>query len=215
MVALAGAAIVGCRSRSPKVPTRAAAKSSTTALGPDLAAEILDTEDGEIRIDANDPQRGPRDATCVIVVFSDFQCPFCRDVAVTLDQLRKDLPKKVRIVFKHRPLPSHSNSRMAAVASQVVFLEGGSEAFWHFHDRCFAHPHDIDVSRLTAWAHEEGVKAEAIVDRGPEAERIVGQHIALADRLGVHGTPRLYINSRRVAGSVPYEQLRDWVDDEV
>ncbi|MGZ3417909.1 MAG: DsbA family protein [Polyangiales bacterium] len=215
LVAVAAAAIVGCRTRSPRVPTRAAAKSSTTALGPDLQSEILDTEDGEIRIDSNDPQRGPRDATCVVVVFSDFQCPFCRDVAGALDQLRKDLPKQTRVVFKHRPLPTHPKSRAAAVASQVVFLESGSEAFWRFHDRCFAHPHDIDVNRLTAWAQDEGVKADAIVGRGPDAERIVGQHIALADRLGVHGTPRLYINSRRVAGAVPYEQIRDWVDDEV
>jgi protein-disulfide isomerase len=195
------------------VPTRAAPSSSTTALGRDLQAELLDTEDGTIRIDASDPQRGPRDAHAVLVVFSDFQCPFCHDMAEVLDRLRKDLPKQVRVVFKHLPIPSHVQSRTAAVASQVVFLEAGSDAFWRFHDRCFAHPHDLEPDTLSKWARDEGVKAESIATRGPEADQIVAQDIALAEHLGIRGTPRLYINARRVGGAYPYEQIRDWVDD--
>lgn len=201
-------ASVGCHGKPARVPTRAAAKNTA---GPE--AEWLDTDDGPIVIDANDPQRGPRDAYCVVVVFSDFQCPFCRDAANVLDQLRRELPNRVRVVFKHLPIPTHPRSRAAAVASQVVFLEAGSESFWRFHDRCFAHPHDIDVDRLTAWANDEGVRADAITARGPEADRIVTRDITLAEHLGIVGTPRMYINSRRVNGFYPYEQMREWVDE--
>lgn len=202
-----------CRTRTPSIPTRAAPTTSSPALGKDLQGELLDTEDGVIPIDANDPQRGPRDAFAVLVVFSDFQCPFCRDMAGVLERLRNELPKKVRVVFKHLPIPSHPNARTAAVAAQVVFLEAGSDAFWRFHDRCFAHPHDLDSSRLATWARDEGVKAEAIASRGPEADTIVSQHMALAERMGIRGTPRLYINQRRVNGFYPYEQIREWVDE--
>ena len=59
------------------------------------------------------------------------------------------------------------------------------------------------------------MKAGAIVARGPEAETIVKQHLALAERMGIRGTPRLYINARRVGGAYPYEQIREWVDDEI
>ncbi len=206
---------LACRTKSPRVPTRAAPKSSTAALGPTDEGEILDTEDGELFISASDPSQGPKDAHCVIVVFSDFQCPFCRDAATVLNQIRKDVPKRTRVIFKHLPIPQHNKARLAAVASQVVYLEAGSDAFWRFHDRCFAHPHDIDVGRVTAWAADEGVKAEAIAVRGPEAEKVVAQHIALAERLGVRGTPRMYINARRVNGAYPYEQIREWVNEEL
>lgn len=208
-------AALGCRTKTPRVPTRAAPRSSTEALGPDMQAELLDTEDGTITIDANDPQQGPRDAHCVIVVFSDFQCPFCRDMADVLTRIRKEQPSKVRLVFKHLPIPAHPKARAAAVASQVVFLEAGSDAFWRFHDRCFKNPHDLDTGVLTAWARDEGVKAEAIVARGPDAEMIVGKHMSLAERLGIRGTPRSYINARRVNGAYPYEQVADWVRDEI
>lgn len=215
--ALAAAALtpLGCKTRSPRVPTRPVPQSSTGALGPDLQAELLDTQDGSIVIDANDPQRGPRDAHVVLVVFSDFQCPFCRDMAFALERVRKEQPKRSRVVFKHLPIPAHTKAREAAIAAQVVFLEAGSEAFWRFHDRCFAHPHDLDTPTLTAWARDEGVKAESIAKRGADAEKVVSQHMALAERLNIRGTPRLYINSRPVSGAYPYEQIREWVEEEL
>jgi len=206
---------LGCKTRGPRVPTRPAPRSSTGALGPDLQAELLDTQDGIIGIDANDPQRGPREAHVVLVVFSDFQCPFCRDMALVLDRVRKDFPKRSRVVFKHLPIPAHPLARDAAIAAQVVFLEAGSESFWRFHDRCFAHPHDLDTATLTAWARDEGVKAEAITRRGAEAEKIVAQHVALGERLNIRGTPRLYINSKQVSGAYPYDQIREWIDEEL
>jgi protein-disulfide isomerase len=215
--ALASAVLVAaCKStKGPRSPTRPAPGSSSNALGKDMQAELLDTEDGTISIDLNDPQRGPREAPVVLVIFSDFECPFCRDMAHVLDRVRKELPTRTRLVFKHLPIPAHQKARAAAVAAQVVFLEAGSEAFWRFHDRCFAHPHDLESDRLAAWARDEGVKAEAISTRGPEAEKIVSQHIALAERLKVSGTPKLFINHRRVDGAYPYEQIREWIDEQL
>jgi protein-disulfide isomerase len=202
---LAGLApLLGCARKAPRVPTRASPE-----------GELLETEDGLLSIAPDDPQQGPKTAHCVVVVFSDFQCPFCREVAEALGRLRSERPRDVRVVFKHLPIPSHPKARAAAVASQVVFLEAGSDAFWRFHDRCFSNPHELETPTLTAWARDEGVRADAIVERGPHAEKIVGQHVDLAERLGIRGTPRLYINARRVPGAYPYEQLREWVDGEL
>jgi protein-disulfide isomerase len=218
LITVAGAAggslfVAGCAHKTPRVPTHPAA--SQKGLPPDPDAEILDTDDGPIPIDRLDPQQGPRDAHCVLVVFSDFQCPFCKDMADVLARLRRDLPKQTRLVFKHLPTPMHYHARAASVAAQVVFLEAGTDAFWRFHDRAFAHQHEIDESVLAAWAREEGVPAEAITARGVEAEKRVGEDISLAERLGIHGTPHLYVNTRTIAGAYPYEQVRDWVNDEI
>lgn len=203
-VAVSAVTLASCRSKAPRAPTRSSG-----------SGDILDTDDGALVIDPTDPQRGPRDAHAVLVVFSDFECPFCRDMAIVLERVHKELPKKTRLVFKHLPIPQHPKARQAAIAAQVVFLEAGSDAFWRFHDRCFAHPHDLEVDRLNAWALDEGVKADAMTKRGPDAERIVNQHVAQAERLNIRGTPRLYINRRPVGGAFPYEQIREWVDEEL
>jgi protein-disulfide isomerase len=205
----------GCGQKVAKIPTRPAPHSSA-ALGPDLEGEILDTEDGAIVIDKLDPQQGPREAHCVVVVFSDFQCPFCRDSADILARIRKDMPTSLRLVFKHAPMSAmHAQARNAALASQVVFLEAGTDAFWRFHDRAFAHQREIDELVLAGWARDEGVRAEAIVARSPEAEKRIAEDIALAERLSIHGTPHFYVNARSVAGAYPYDQMKDWVSDEL
>ncbi|MBI2394585.1 MAG: DsbA family protein [Deltaproteobacteria bacterium] len=209
------ALLSACRTKNPRVPTRPAPSSSSGALGSGAAGELLDTEDGTLPIDTHDPQRGPRTAHAVLVVFSDFQCPFCRDMANALERLHKERAGRVRVVFKHLPSPSHASARAAAIAAQAVFLEAGSDAFWRFHDRCFAHPRDLDSAHLAAWARDQGVQPAALAARAPEAEVVVKQHMALAARMGIRGTPRLYINARRVAGAYPYEQILEWVDDEL
>ena len=205
---LAGGALLAlgsaCR-RPPRVPTR--------ALPGTREAEELDTEDGPLPIDIDDPQAGPKSATCVLVVFGDFQCPFCRDAAAIVARLRKELPDRTRLVWKHLPIPAHKDARLAAVASQVVFLEAGSTAFFRYHDRCFENAHALSASHLGRWAAAEGVSAQAITSRAPEAKLRVEADIALGIRLGVTGTPRQYVNARRVQGAYPYEQMRAWVDE--
>ncbi len=196
----------GCH-RTPVVPTR--------VIAGGRRREELDTQDGVVPIDADDPQQGPATAVCVLVVFSDFQCPFCREAALILERLRKEFPDKTRLVFKHLPIPAHKDAQLAAVAAQVVWLEGGSEAFWRYHDLCFDHPHELSSKNLLAWAAEVGVQPASIEKRAPEAQLRVEEDLALASRLEIGGTPRQYVNRRRVQGAYPYEQMRAWVDEEV
>jgi protein-disulfide isomerase len=59
------------------------------------------------------PVRGPADALVTIVIFSEFQCPFCSRVRPTLDQIGERYGRDVRFVFKHNPLPFHDNAMPA------------------------------------------------------------------------------------------------------
>ena len=71
---------------------------------------------------------GNRNAPVTIVVFSDFQCPFCSRVEPTVDQIKATYGKdKVRIVWKNSPLPFHPNAKPAAEAAQGVFALAGNE----------------------------------------------------------------------------------------
>ncbi len=207
-LALLGAPVVGCGAHGPaKPPTSPAA-----GFPAKDDRESLSTPEGDVWIDALDPQLGPKSARCVIVVFSDFQCPFCRDAALVVRRLHKERPEAIRVVFKHLPTQLHRSAQAAAIAAQIVFLEAGSQAFWRFHDRLFAEQEQIDDEHLADWAAAEGVSADAIVARAPSAERRVRDDVELASRLGIHGTPHLYVNDRVVEGAYPYEAMKEWVD---
>ena len=68
-------------------------------------------------VTAADPAWGSKTALVTVVVFSDFQCPFCARVEPTLAQVRESYgPDKVRIVWKNEPLPFHDNAAPAAEA---------------------------------------------------------------------------------------------------
>jgi protein-disulfide isomerase len=73
-------------------------------------------------------------ALVTVVEFSDFQCPFCKRVTGTIDQIKKQYGAKVRVVFKHNPLPFHKD---APYASQAAIAAGNQGKFWEMHDKLF------------------------------------------------------------------------------
>src|SRR5215470_17437359 len=84
-------------------------------------------KDSPIPVTSDDPVWGNRDAPVTVVIFSDFQCPFCSRVEPTVDQVKTTYgPDKVRIVWKNQPLPFHEKAKPAAEAAQTVFALKGS-----------------------------------------------------------------------------------------
>ncbi|MBI4115227.1 MAG: thioredoxin domain-containing protein, partial [Candidatus Omnitrophica bacterium] len=63
------------------------------------------------------PSKGPENAPITIAEFSDFHCPFCKKVEPTIDQLMKNYPDKVRVVWRHYPLPFHTGADRTHEAS--------------------------------------------------------------------------------------------------
>src|SRR5664279_3698719 len=162
-----------------------------------------------------DPSWGYPLAPVTIVEFSDFQCPFCGRVGRTLDELRRMYgPEQVRFVWKHYPLPFHSNARPAAEAATTVFRLGGAEAFWKFHDLIFAHQRALDAGSFRTWAEQSGVAGSAFeaafAARAYAAK--VDDDIALADRLGIRGTPVFRINGVPVMGAQPIGQFVEIIE---
>ena len=129
MVFGVGAIVLIMRARKAKPPV-------TTAAWSDL--------DSPVPISSDDPMRGSRTAPITIVVFSDFQCPFCSRLGPTLDSVRTKYGADVRVVWKNDPLPFHTNAKPAAEAARGVFLLGGDAAFWRFHDEAFKNQSSLD-----------------------------------------------------------------------
>jgi protein-disulfide isomerase len=158
--------------------------------------------------------KGSSKAQVTIVEFSDFQCPFCSRVLPTLDKLIKDYPDKIRVFFKHNPLPFHSDAPLAAQAAVAAEAQG---KFWQMHDILFKNQQNIKRPDLEKYAKEIGLNVEKFkkdID-SPATKKRVDDDTELGKKLGVQGTPNFFINGRPLRGAVPYEQFKTVVDDEL
>jgi len=164
----------------------------------------------------------PKSARLQLVVFSDFQCNFCREEARSLrENLPKAYPGQFRLVFRDYPLEQiHPWARQAAVAGRCA-LRQGNELFWKYHDWVFEKQQEIRLENFrpkvmewlkTAGGDETGFTA--CLD-SPEPAAEIAASIAEARQLRIQSTPTLFVNGRALAGSIPWPQLKAILDLEL
>lgn len=162
------------------------------------------------------PVMGEKDAPVTIVEFSDFQCPYCAKAAETVDQIKKDYGKKVKVVFKQFPLPFHSQAKQAASAALCAW-EQKPEYFWKMHDELFDDQSKLGKEDLTNTAKKIGVneqKFTACLESGKYAD-MVNQDIEQGKELGVKSTPTFFVNGKLLQGAQPYEAFKEVIDEEL
>jgi protein-disulfide isomerase len=93
------------------------AKGKKNAAAPARKAPPEDNKVYNVKINSNDAIKGNPNAPITIAEFSDFQCPFCSRVNPTIKKIFETYGNKVRVVFKHNPLPFHKDAPLASEAS--------------------------------------------------------------------------------------------------
>jgi protein-disulfide isomerase len=162
----------------------------------------------------DDPARGAEAAKVTLVVFSDFQCPFCARVDPTMKQVEQTWPGAVRIVWKHRPLSFHPQAMPASEAAEAAREQG---AFWKMHDKLFANQRELAPEKFETWAKEAGLdvaRFRKALETGPGRARIA-EDMQLASQVGAQGTPTIFVNCRKVVGALPFDAFKPIVDDEM
>ena len=157
------------------------------------------------------PSRGDANAPVTVVVFSDFQCPFCSRAEATVRDLEAAYPGKIRFVFKNQPLPFHQNARPAAKAALAAGEQG---KFWEYHDALFKHQGELDRASLERYAEDLGLdlrRFRAALDDS-RLDIAIEADITEAHRLDVRGTPAFFINGRGLQGAQPLAAFRAKVD---
>ena len=166
-------------------------------------------------IGPQDPSLGPARAPVTIVEFADFECPFCKRLWRTLQRVRETYGDRVRIVWKDFPLTRvHPAAFQAAVAARCAFEQG---RFWEYHDRLFEGQRALGVAALKVYAQDAGLNVDryaACVDSN-RYETAVQDSMAAARRLGLTGTPTIFINGLMIKGAKPYEVYAAAIDDEL
>jgi protein-disulfide isomerase len=137
---------------------------------------------------------GPENAKLTIVEFSDLQCPYCSQSAPILDSLARTYPKDVKVVFKNFPLSFHEKSRAAAAAAIAAGKQG---KFFEFRYRVAPHYRNLGDSLYLAVAKEIGLDVPRFKNEmalTPEVNKILDEDIELGRKVGVEGTPTIFVN---------------------
>lgn len=170
-----------------------------------------------VPVAADDPQRGEKDALVTIVQFSEYQCPFCKRVQSTLEELRRLYGKDLRLVWKDNPLPFHPRAMPAALLARQVYKTRGNEAFWKLHDALFESQPKLEESDLEEIAKARGLAwkplSQALTNDKLKAR--ISESMELASDFMARGTPHFFINGRRLSGAQPLESFQKVVDEEL
>ncbi len=160
------------------------------------------------------PYKGPEQAKITLIEFSDFQCPFCGRVTPTLDQVRKEYPDDVKIVFKHLPLRIHPNAPKAHAAAEAAHRQG---KFWEMHDKIFANQRELTEVKFIEYADSLGLDVDRFKKdlASADIKKRVDADAAEAASLGVTGTPGFFINGKFVSGAKPFSEFKRIIDEQL
>ena len=109
------------------------------------------------------PRVGAEAAPVQVVVFSDFECPYCRRAAPVLRRVAAAFPNDVSLIWRHFPLGIHPSAPRAAEAAQCAEDQG---RFWEFHDALFSQSASLAVVSMAAVARTLGLDAERFEEIG-------------------------------------------------
>ncbi len=194
-----------------------------------LQANVYDINNNPFKHDLDrlktdlSPNIGTPGAPVVLVEFSDFQCPYCKEEATMLRQnLLSAYPKQVRLYFKTFPLESlHPWAKAAAIASHCVYRQK-ADLFWEYHDWIFAHQAEITPENLKdkimEWAKGQKELDALQLTSCMDSQATVGdveKTLAEGRALEINGTPTLFVNGRRIPNTIDWNNLRTIIDNEI
>lgn len=169
------------------------------------------------RIDVSadgDPSIGPADAKVTIIQFAEYQCPYCGKAQESLDQVEKNFPGKVRIVFRDYPLDFHPRAIPAAIAANCADKQG---KYWEVHNILMADQQSLEEADLTAAATKVKLDLGAWNEcrKDPAVEAEIKKDFEDGQKAGVTGTPAFFINGVFINGAQPYEKFRSIIEAEL
>ncbi len=142
---------------------------------------------------------GTKNASRTLVLFTDFECPYCKKLDARLRDLTQKHPE-MRVVLRNHPLPMHPHARLAAKAALAADAQGRLAQYSAI---LFENQTALERDALIAYAARAGMDGERFVRDldAPETERRLAEDEALATKLDVRGTPTSFVDGRRVVGA--------------
>jgi len=186
---------------------------AATSKGIDLLKEaekvakgkFVNSLKGTLEQDSSDPFLGNPDADVTVVMFSDYNCGYCKKSHPTL-QAALDADSKLRIVIKEFPILGPM-SQMAAVASVAVYRLA-PQHFGLFQDKMFSTRLSSQQDILSI-VESLGIDSDAFLQELPKpyyAQKL-GENLSLGEKLQINGTPAFVVNGEVYSGALSPEEL--------
>jgi protein-disulfide isomerase len=170
----------------------------------DMTTDPFAANRAKVHMEGN-PSKGPADAKVMLVEFSDFECPHCRELYEALKAVETQYPQ-VRVVYKDYPLTTiHPWAQTAAIGGRCAY-EQSPTAFWKIHDAIFDNQDVLSAEnvwdKLVGFAKDAGLDGDTFKAclSSPDAEKAVNANHADGVALDVNSTPTVFLNGRPLVG---------------
>src|SRR5829696_6468696 len=158
-------------------------------------------------LSAEDHVEGPDRAELELVMYGDFQCPYCTAAYPIVQRVRDQLGARLIFAFRHFPLREiHPAAQRASEAAEAAAAQG---AFWEMHDRLYESRGALDREDLIGYARELGLDDGRVAEEldsevhRPRVQRDLDSGLAS----GITGTPGFFVGGRLHRGSFDASSL--------
>ena len=164
-----------------------------------------DKHNATLSTEPDDPWRGNRDASVVVVKFSDFPCPYCKKLSTELGVLYHHYGDRVLFVEKNYPMnpkcnPGVKNTlhREACDAQKAGACAHLLGHYWDYYELVYKNNHQLSPNNLVRFAVEVGMDRAAFAAcfKGPDGLSAVFKDAEHGASLDLHGVPRLFIDGK-------------------
>jgi cyclophilin family peptidyl-prolyl cis-trans isomerase/protein-disulfide isomerase len=213
---------------TPEVENEIVVEQPTDGFAPNMAGEITECSLKSLipeipaaqippvpAVSEEDWILGSMDAETSIIVYSDFQCPYCAVAAPQLEQFQADNADKVNLVFRHLPLIGIHPIAMSA--HQAAEAAGAQGKFFEMHNVLFENQQKWSTEIASAedflpYALElaEGLgldldQFETDYSDAAKQEKIALAYTDATENIGITGTPTVFITINGIPFSASYD----------
>ncbi|MCG5239970.1 DsbA family protein [Azospirillum doebereinerae] len=155
-----------------------------------------------------DPVAGNPQGDVTVVEFFDYQCGYCKAVQADTQRLIKDDPK-LRFVFKELPILGPAS----VVASKAALASKAQGKYLEFHNALMAQRGQLDEEVILRLAKSVGLDTDRLKKdmESRDVLSVIAANQALAEQLGIHGTPGFVFGTELVPGAIKLEDMKRMV----
>jgi protein-disulfide isomerase len=158
--------------------------------------------------DPTSPVVGDPTGDVTLVEFFDYRCPHCKRLAPSLAKLLKQDPK-VRVVYKEFPILGPQS----VVAARAALAAKAQDRYQPFHDALMNANSPLSEEEIMKIATSVGVDTDRLKTdmKDPNIEEAIQKNYALAQAIGISGTPALIVDDELIPGEIPFDKLKEMV----
>ena len=163
--------------------------------------------ENELDVVAGDDVRGASTSRVTILVYGDYECPYCGAAYPIIKELQSRMGERLRFVFRNFPIvTSHPHAEQAAETAEAAAIQG---RFWQMHDLLYENQRRLRDPDLHDYAERLALDVERFDKELAEHAHAtrVREDFMSGVRSGVNGTPTFYINGARHDDSYDVETM--------